>query len=165
MMSRYRNILTALLITTTLILGACADSGASANIDLNSYPESVQNGTVSEEFFTYIRDFAEKSHSYSIDISSMLNDRESIEEMTLLLEAFDVILEDFERVSHPTTETDKEINSVVSDYVEQQMKINGLNRAIANDNGHIYFNAKELMDDWLIKEKNMTNVMKRYGIQ
>lgn len=109
------------LVLTVLTMSACDEYDINASEDLSSYPESVQDGTVSAEYYERIVKFYERSdqHKNNLnDILLLLKDRAEIikEEnfnkvYTGSLKSYGYFLDEcLEAI--PITSADKEIDEV-----------------------------------------------------
>lgn len=120
--SKKKNILhlflLALSICSLLFLGAC--NGISAE-DMENYPESVQDGTVSVEYYKQINSFYEENYTISQSMMKILETQISLVElrgeMSTIGNEYDVmktIEEMVERLgkysTKPKTEADKAID-------------------------------------------------------
>lgn len=113
-----------------LVLGACSES--KANVDLSSYPESVQNGEISVEFYDDVKVFIEDYYVVNYGMNQIYETENEHPDVILSTQYIDAIStmdksfkENIENVKlKPKTDRDREINQLIKNTVALQKDYN-----------------------------------------
>lgn len=122
MMIRYKNILIGLMLSTVMILGACSDGNASA--DIGSYPEGVQSGEVSTKYYDEVNRYLEDAATFKDEINAFYSEStlEEKESQTFHVEYNKRVTEFLEKAGKikfkPKTKAEKENYPLLKAVVE-----------------------------------------------
>jgi hypothetical protein len=130
----WSSLLLIILLSSITLLGACGSGGAKANqADLSTYPESVQDGTVSVEYYEQLTNYIRKSNEYTQTTTDILamgtkygmqvtGNNEYQETFKEVLHSHYELIQNLK--VKPSTKADKEIDNILSPIVNNQLKIN-----------------------------------------
>lgn len=113
-----KNLMFTLILSLALLLGACG-SGVASNVDLSSYPETVQDGTVSVEYYKQVNNFYSESITYLDEITSIENSDENLSE---LLSEYNKALSSY--TTKPKTKADEEVDFQLRKVIRFQTDLN-----------------------------------------
>lgn len=155
------------LLFGTIALSACNESKTKE--DLSSYPESVQNGTVSNTFYDQYISFKDMNNEFSKKASESLADYSTKTESKFVevIKGHDKYLEDI--IFSPTTEADTEIYEVLKAVIDGQKFLNTtLFLYTSFDDEHIVDAFGETLEDALQNNQQdkdkLESILSKYGI-
>lgn len=153
------------LLLLLLILGACNDGkGSAEENDLSGYPETVQNGDVSVEFYEEYKDFITKNEEYSKVANTLLT--EEVKFVALMKEYNDYLKElEF----YTSTEADDEIHNHLKKVIEGQKLINANLLLLTSSNDSISIETfSESVNEAVQSNSKNKNILKqvtdKYGL-
>lgn len=140
-----KSILTSLLLMSALMLGACGEENINAEeIDLRGYPEAVQNGDISVEYYKEILRFYDEYIGYLETLNELLEtpkefphaiqDDKYVKLAEDTVNSYNNSLLSF--TTKPKTNTEESINEHLENVIELQLSFNeSLMEQIENKNG------------------------------
>lgn len=119
MKKRHKNIFVTLLLSTMLMLGACSDGNASA--DVGDYPEIVQSGEVSTKYYDEVANFSGTSEEIYFKLGDLFQDldNETKDAHKKELIEYNNVLNSYKL--KPKTKIDKEMNEIVNLILDEQL--------------------------------------------
>lgn len=159
------------LIFIVLAIGLVGCNKSEANVDLSSYPEIVQNGEVSVEFYDDLLNYLNVDDQKREELSQRLSQIGTIdtEEIYKNISTYNDYLEGL--VPDPETEVDIEINELMMANIEHQKTVNDFIELFLNSEDHelineIYTDAINTSIEELDNSREgLLNVMKDNGIE
>lgn len=132
-----KNFLLVTLLSLSLLTSACGN-GVASGTDLSSYPESVQDGIVSVEYYNYAKNFHINVLTPVNSMIDMINlqgentevalDKEYRTHFSSALNILDNTLSEFDDTPKLKTEADKEIDFQLQKIIHFQQELNELQR-------------------------------------
>lgn len=124
MKKRHKNTFVTLLLSIVLMLGACSETDASTNVNMDSYPEGVQNGEVSTKYYDEVNRYLDDAADFKDEMSVFYSEStlEEVESRVFLDEYDRRVTEFLEKVDKiklkPKTKEEKENYPLLKEVVE-----------------------------------------------
>lgn len=116
-MEKWRGLLSILMFGIILTLTACDEYSA----DLSDYPQAVQDGEMSAEFYDSAEEFYEKATEFTRESSEQLSSK-NYDELKITLLEFNSYLDSINM--HPETSMEEELSKIFDDYIYAQKDFN-----------------------------------------
>lgn len=170
-MKSVKNIFIVLLLSLIAMLGACSEEEGLITEDLSDYPSSVQDGTVSKEYYEQVVSFAKFDNVYFelrkkmlgdiVSDPSLLNKSDIMATFDSGLSDYDEFLNDLEL--NPTTDADKEMNEIVLDIKLKQLTANKLiSSFLKSKDMQLFLGASKEINLTTEQTEKLNSLMKEY---
>ena len=154
MVSRYKNILIGLILSLSLVLGACGDGNASAKANLNNYPEIVQSGEISVDYYDQSLYLSGISEEVFTKLGNLFQDLDDGTKIVYKKELGEYNSTLSKHKLKPKTKTDKELNEIANRILDEQLMAIGeairyLDTGDTDDLQSVHKRMKIIMDSSL----------------
>ncbi|MCM3709181.1 hypothetical protein [Sporosarcina luteola] len=171
---KLKSITLITLLAVTSLISACGVEKTNAESkDISNYPEGVQNGTVSIEYYDELISFLELEAQHQLMLEGMMDildenpkliySTEKVDEIRKSISSYNDFLINFNPVG--TTEAEKEFSALIMDITERQLALNSsLDKYIESRNVFHLLPAVFRSDSDVAKRKELQELAKKHKI-